>query len=178
MDFEIVLEGCKKGEQKSQGQLYQLCYKNVYTTCKKYINCGEQSKDLTQDILLKVINKINKFNGNNKIQLDSWVKSIARNSTIDYIRSKKNNIEYCDSIPNNETYEMFDDLFGNVDKKNMDDILLVINKLSKKYKKVFELYHLSNYTHDEISEELNISVGTSKSNLFKAKQNLVKYLNK
>jgi RNA polymerase sigma-70 factor (ECF subfamily) len=73
---------------------------------------------------------------------------------------------------------MFDDLFGNVDKKNMDDILLVINKLSKKYKKVFELYHLSNYTHDEISEELNISVGTSKSNLFKAKQNLVKYLNK
>jgi RNA polymerase sigma-70 factor (ECF subfamily) len=118
------------------------------------------------------------FNGNNKIQLDSWVKSIAKNSTIDYIRSKKNNIEYCDSIPNNETYEMFDDLFGNVDKKNMDDILLVINKLSKKYKKVFELYHLSNYTHDEISEELNISVGTSKSNLFKAKQNLVKYLNK
>jgi RNA polymerase sigma-70 factor (ECF subfamily) len=178
MDFEIVLEGCKNGEKKAQGLLYQICYNSVYSTCKKYLTCGEESKDLTQDILLKIINKINKFNGNNKPQLDSWVKSTARNSTIDYIRGKKNNIEYFDSIANNETYEMFDDLFGNVDKKNMDDILLVINKLSKKYKKVFELYHLCNYTHDEISEELNISVGTSKSNLFKAKQNLVKYLNK
>lgn len=178
MDFENVLEGCKIGEKKAQGKLYQLCYNNVYFTCKKYIKCQCQSEDLTQDILLKIINKINKFSGSNKIQLDSWVKSIARNSTIDFIRTNKPTVEYGEEHQSGETYDMFDDLFGNSDKKTIEDILIAINKLSPKYKIVFELYYLSNYSHDEISDELNITVGTSKSNLFKAKQNLVKYLNK
>lgn len=178
MDFEIVLEGCKVGEKKAQGLLYKLCYNNVFFTCKKYVKCQQQSEDLTQDILLKIINKINKFSGVNKPQLDYWVKSVARNSTIDFIRNNKVTIEYGESHHNDETYDMFDDLFGNTDKKTIEDILLAISKLSPKYKIVFELYYLSNYTHEEISNELNISIGTSKSNLFKAKQNLVKYLNK
>jgi RNA polymerase sigma-70 factor (ECF subfamily) len=57
-----------------------------------------------------------------------------------------------------------------------NDIKSAISKLSPKYKKVFELYHIQNYSHDEIADELGINVGTSKSNLFKAKLKLSEML--
>jgi RNA polymerase sigma-70 factor (ECF subfamily) len=83
-------------------------------------------------------------------------------------------------------YENLPDLFEthnfdetNDEQNNLDnDIKNAINKLSPKYKKVFELYYLDNYTHEEISNKLNLNVGTSKSNLFKARKKMSEILKK
>ncbi len=58
------------------------------------------------------------------------------------------------------------------------DIIQLSNKLSPKYKEIFDLYYLEGYKHHEIADILDISIGTSKSNLSKAKANIKKYLQK
>ena len=62
------------------------------------------------------------------------------------------------------------------DELSMDDVMIGLEKLSPTYKKIFKMFYLDGLSHEEISKKLGISVGTSKSNLFKAKANIKKYL--
>ena len=176
MGFDELMNDCKSGEQKAQNEFYRLYFPIVYITCKKYLKCHFNSEDLAQDVLLKVINNLDKFTGDKKEQLGSWVRTISKNASIDFIRRRKEPIEY----RGDELFKDCDDeMVSSIADEyyNMDGIYLAIDELSDAYKKVFEMYCLYGYTHNDISEELNISVGASKSNLFKARKKIIKYIN-
>lgn len=98
--------------------------------------------------------------------------SIIRNQIIDHFRKvKKSKVELVDSFDfiriDNVEYDYEIEVKANLVKS-------ISNSLSSKYKEVFDMYVINGYTHNEISNELNIKCGTSKSNFFKAKNKIKK----
>ena len=174
-----MLTGCINGNSFHQGKFYIKFNKLVFNTCLKYVKNTQEAEDITQNIFIKLFDNIHKFSGEDEKQLYSWVKMVSRNMTIDTIR--KNKIKSVgisdDNIKDFSDDIYFDDIIDG-ELELQKDIKDAINKLSPKYKKVFELYYLDNYTHEEISKELNLNVGTSKSNLFKAKKKMALMLKK
>lgn len=174
-----VLSACVNGDKIEQGKFYTKFNKLVFNTCLTYVKNTQEAEDLTQNVFIKLFDNLHKFGGKDEKQLYSWVKMVSRNMTIDTIR--KNKIKSVDMSDDNikdlsdEIY--FDDIIDG-ELELQKDIKDAINKLSPKYKNVFELYYLDNYTHEEISKELNLNVGTSKSNLFKAKKKMALMLKK
>jgi RNA polymerase sigma factor (sigma-70 family) len=175
-DFNDLLVGCKNKEPKAQSELYRRYYKIVYNTCRKYRKSLAEVEDITQDVFIKLIHNINKFNGDSPAKFTSWLKMITRNHTIDTIRRNLDLLNIEDIELNSDFDYINFNIFENSSVNIESDVNNSISNLSPMYKKVITLYYLKNYTHQQIADELNINIGTSKSNLFKAKEKLSKML--
>jgi RNA polymerase sigma factor (sigma-70 family) len=178
VDNEVknLIHGCINGNHKSQTLLYKKYYNTIFGVCLKIIKNRPLAEDLSQDIFIKLVKKLDKFNGDNFAQLSSWVARLTKNHTIDFIRSRKitENIE---NVSLNLFTEIIDlSAMDNSEEIMANDIKNAISVLPLQYKRVFELFYISNYSHQEIADELNLNVGTSKSNLFKAKKKLASAL--
>lgn len=166
-----IVDGCSRGDRDYQQMLYKQMYSKMLTICYRYSKRPEEAKDLLQDGFIKVFEKINKFNF--KGSLEGWIRRIMVNNAIDYYRKNKN--KYAISETHVEEDMLVDE---NEDDENLfkelnaKEILACVQELSPSYKVVFSMFVLDGFSHKEIAEELNISEGTSKSNLAKAKRNL------
>lgn len=175
-EVKVLIDGCINGNHKCQTLLYKKHYNTIFSICLKMIKSEAIAQDLSQDIFMKLIRKLDRFNGDNFTQLSIWVSRLSRNHVIDFIRSRKKS-ENIDNVSLNLFTEIIDlSLIDNEDELISNDIKNAISKLPNKYRMVFELFYISNYTHQEIADELNLNVGTSKSNLFKAKKRLASAL--
>lgn len=175
-EFNGLIDGCINGDHKYQTILYKKYYNIILSICFRKLKNRLESEDLAQDIFLKVINKLDKFNGSSFQQLSVWISRLSNNHTIDFIRARKKT-EDIDNIPKNLFSEVMDvTAIDNSEEIMSKDVKTAISNLPKQYKAVFELYYISNYSHQEIADQLNLNVGTSKSNLFKAKRKLASAL--
>jgi len=153
-------------------KLYRELWDEVlYTVGLKYTEDLQMAEDLCQNGWIKVFEKIEMWDETGSIQ--GWVKKVIRNSILDELRKKNKKIidkeinwELID-IPMDSPYVEFE--------FSAEDVMRVVNNLSEQYKNTFTLY-LDGLSHKQISERLGISIGTSKSNLHKAKKNIRKYL--
>ncbi len=174
IDFNKTIKGCKEGDRKHQKEIYKQFYPTVYKTCMRYGSSIEEGEDLMQDTFIKVFLTISKFEGTEPHQLGGWIKTLAKNHCIDYKRKK------IDKPIQSELFgveDVVDEVDDYVDLKySFNDVIIAVQKLSPRYNLVFNLFVMDGYSHDEISDILNISIGASKSNLYKAKANLRKYL--
>ena len=120
-----------------------------------------------------IFKDISKFR--NKGSFEGWLKRVTVNVALQKFRNQS--ILQFDSIENFQIPE--EDVFVNIDEKNinLDYLLSLIKELPPKYQIVFNLYVLDGYSHQEISELLKISIGTSKSNLYRARKILQKKIN-
>ena len=120
-----------------------------------------------------IFKDISKFK--NKGSFEGWLKRVTVNVALQKFRNQS--ILQFDSIENFQIPE--EDVFVNIDEKNinLDYLLSLIKELPPKYQIVFNLYVLDGYSHQEISELLKISIGTSKSNLYRARKILQKKIN-
>ncbi len=141
----------------------------------RYADNREEAKDILHDGFIKVFANLKEFEF--KGSLEGWVKRIVTNTAIDTIRKKKNFFVELDENRNYDT--MIEDYQSNADfeqftKIKVDTIMQLIQKLSPMYRTVFNLFVFEEMTHKEIAEQLNINIGTSKSNFAKARKNLIK----
>ena len=151
-------------------------YGRMLGVCIRYSPSREEAEDWTQDGFIKLFDKIDLYNGNGVFE--AWMRRIFVNLCLDKIRKSKNSLltyslDYNDEVTRVRPEE------ENSDSKLLEligreKLLEEIQNLSPMYRTVFNLYVLEGYTHQEISSELGISEGTSKSNLSKAKGNLRK----
>jgi RNA polymerase sigma factor (sigma-70 family) len=157
----------------------EMCVKNkpVYLrVARKYLESLEDAEDCVQEAFIKIIKHKDTYNSSGSI--DGWVKRIVRNTAIDtYRKNKSKKVLYNSEIT--DSYEASDEPEYHID----DDIPIelvydALDSLSRSYKKVAKMYLIDKYKHSEISDLLGISIGTSKSNLNKAKKNIVKHINK
>ena len=169
-----LVEECSRGNSVYQQKLYKQFYSKMMVICYRYASRPEDAKDLFQDGFIKVFAKIEKFNFNGS--LEGWIRRIMVNNAIDHYRKNKNKYAMSETlveagqIPAEEIEEGF---FGEL---NANELLEFVQLLTPVYQTVFNLYVLDDYSHAEIAEELEISEGTSKSNLSKAKRNLKKMI--
>jgi len=173
--LKSIIEGCLQKDNKSQYELYKLFYSNMTIVCLRYAKDREEANDFVQEGFIKLFNNLARYEF--KGSFEGWMRRIFVNNAIDNIRRKKKNHLL---IGEDEKLDAFAeknmdgfDVEGELDPKL---VMEAIQKLTPAYKAVFSLYVIEDYSHKEIAEMLGISVGTSKSNLAKAKQNLRKIL--
>lgn len=170
IEVRKIVEGCAKGESEYQQALYKQLYSKMMAVCYRYANRPEDAKDLFQEGFIKVFQKIDKFNFNGS--LEGWVRRIMVNNAIDYYRKNKNKYAFSESLVEAEKVVEDENIEGIFDNISAKQLLEFVQNLSPTYRTVFSLYVLDDFSHAEIAEELDISEGTSKSNLSKAKRNL------
>ena len=122
----------------------------------------------------RVFNNIENFEFRGDNSLNKWIKTIVINESIRFVNTR-NKIPYEDELTNNEMNIPADvDLTG----IDIEQIYSIIETMPDGYRMVFNLFAIEGYSHKEISEMLNISENTSKSQLRKARMNIIEKLNK
>jgi RNA polymerase sigma-70 factor (ECF subfamily) len=161
MSLEELIEKCKKNNRKAQGELYNLYSKKMFTLCLKYSKNYAESEDNLQDSFMTIFKKIKQYNG--KGSFEGWMKRIVINTALQ--RYRKTSV--LDVIKDDDFLE---DVVE-IEQENipLDFLLSIIQELPDRYRLVFNLYVLDGFSHKEIASTLNVSIGTSKSNLSRAR---------
>jgi RNA polymerase sigma-70 factor (ECF subfamily) len=161
MSLEELIEKCKKNNRKAQGELYNLYSKKMFTLCLKYSKNYAESEDNLQDSFMTILKKIKQYNG--KGSFEGWMKRIVINTALQ--RYRKTSV--LDVIKDDDFLE---DVVE-IEQENipLDFLLSIIQELPDRYRLVFNLYVLDGFSHKEIASTLNVSIGTSKSNLSRAR---------
>lgn len=173
-----IVEGCLKGERRSQEMLFKQFYGKMLAVCLRYINDRDSAQEVLQEGFIKVFDKLEVFDF--KGSLEGWIRRIIANTAIDALRKNKRNPFLSD-----QDNDFKQEAINEIEEKESFQLLEIkaevameaISKLSPAYRAVFNLYVLEDYSHKEIGEILGINEGTSKSNLAKAKMNLQRILN-
>ncbi len=170
-----IVEACLKGDKTSQKLLYKTYYGKMLVVCMRYTKNKDEAMDVLQDGFVKVFQKLKNFQY--KGSLEGWIRRIMVNTALDNLRKHKDIFAKSDEELELDSY--IDDTFDEQELEKITQlkaeiIIELIQQLSPAYQAVFNLYIIENMTHAEIAETLKISVGTSKSNLAKAKIKLRK----
>ena len=141
----------------------------LYGICLRYANDKDDAKDILQEGFIKIFEKLKQYK--NKGSLEGWMRKIIVNTALERIR-KENRFMLVEDHAFME-YDQFryEHILEELGEK---DLLAMIRELTPQYRMVFNLYAVEGYSHKEISQMLNISEGTSKSNLSRARH-LLKY---
>lgn len=170
-EFIELASACANGERKAQEKLYRLFYGRMLPVCMRYAKNTDAAKDLLQDAFIKVFSKIKSYDGNGS--LEGWIRRIVVNNAIDDFRKKKKDFILLESI---EQVKDIDESFEDNEEEEFEfkpsQIIEAMQELTPAYRTIFSLYVFEELSHKEIAEKVGISVGTSKSNLSKAKRNL------
>jgi len=163
-----LIDGCLRGDREAQKMLYQHYYGYAMSVCMRYSKSKEESREILNDGFMKVFTRLGLRD--QKSSFKSWLRKIMINSAIDHYRkhNKHYNLEEGgESIAWMPSHES--DAIGHL---SHEELIGMIRQLAPAYRAVFNLFVIDGYTHEEIASRLDISVGTSKSNLFKAREHL------
>lgn len=161
-----IINGCIRKERSSQFLLYKEFYSYGMAICRRYALSDADAADILNDGFLKVFTHIERYDPAKPFK--AWMARIMTNTAIDHYRM---NLKF--SMHDDVTsHEDIGDMAAVYDQLAYKDLLVMVQGLSPAYRTVFNLFAIDGYSHEEIAELLDISVGTSKSNLFKARQKL------
>lgn len=176
LNQELIIQGCIDGDRRSQQALYEHFYGKMMVVCLRYAKDQDEALDMFQEAFIKVFNNLHKFG--DKGSFEGWVRRIMVNTSIDHIRKNKKNNNMLELDDTHGSIQVEEEEGNEIlESVNFQDLLALVQELTPAYRSVFNLYVVDGYTHKEIADLLEISVGTSKSNLSKAKVNLRKLLN-
>ncbi|WP_027126195.1 RNA polymerase sigma factor [Gelidibacter mesophilus] len=161
MSLEQLIISCKKNDAKAQSQIYKLFSSKLFSLCLKYSKNYAEAQDNLQDAFVTIFKKMDQFS--HKGSLEGWMKRITINTALQRYRS----VGVFDLV--NEA--QIEDVEVEIDEEtiSLDFLLGIIQELPDRYRLVFNLYVLDGYSHQEVAEMLDISTGTSKSNLSRAR---------
>jgi RNA polymerase sigma factor (sigma-70 family) len=159
--IEQLIHECSNNNTKAQEQVYRLLAPKLFSVCFKYSRNYEEAQDNLQESFLIIFDKINQYK--NSGSFEGWAKRIVINYVLQQYR-KQNVFEIIsENIPDEEEIEIDDDAIS------IAYLTKIIQELPDRYRLVFNLYVLDGYSHKEIADMLEINIGTSKSNLARAK---------
>lgn len=159
MGLDQLIKRCKKKNAQAQEQLYRLYSSKLFSICLKYSNDSSSAEDTLQDAFITIFDKIGQYK--NQGSFEGWIKRVTINTALQKYRKQK----VFDII--NE--EQIEEVEVDEEEISLDYLLEIIQQLPDRYQLVFNLYVLDGYSHKEVAEMLEISVGTSKSNLARAR---------
>jgi RNA polymerase sigma-70 factor (ECF subfamily) len=175
---ELMIKRAQQGDSKAMEELLFACEKRVYNISYRFMGNEADAYDIAQESLIKIYKNITSFKGESS--LSSWVYRLTVNTCMDALRKRKN-------APVSLEYTMdkgmpFEDTFSATPEENAlsieksEDIQKAINILSESYKTVIIMRDVDGYTYEEISQMLDISVGTVKSRINRGRQKLKELL--
>jgi len=162
-DLNEIVKGCVAGKREFQAQLYKLFSPKMYPVCLYYTKDQTEAEDVLHDGFIRVFKYIGQFQGIGSFE--GWLRRIMINTALERFRTQNH------LFPVEDVFEYVDDRGYEdiISSISFDELLDIIRELTPQYRMVFNLYAFEDMTHKEISEKLGISVGTSKSNLSRAR---------
>ncbi len=176
-DFELA-QAAASGRTEAFEELYQRHYRRVYSLCLRMVANPTEAEDLTQEVFVQLFRKIGSFRGESAFT--TWLHRMTVNQVLMHFRKRGVKLE--------QTTDEGDELLNVVQAGTerpqampvVDRIALdrAVAQLSPGYRSVFVLHDVEGYEHEEVAKMLGISVGTSKSQLHKARMRLRDLLNR
>lgn len=161
MDLNQLINDCKNNDRKAQEQLYRLYSPKLFTICLKYSRNYTEAQDNLQDGFIIIFNKIEQYSF--KGSFDGWLKRVMINNVLQQYRTQTFLSLVNEDVTEDAEIEIDDDTIS------LDYLLKIVQELPDRYRLVFNLYVNDDYSHAEIAELISINVGTSKSNLSRAR---------
>ena len=170
--INAIIEGCIKGDRKSQQVLYKMFYGKMLGVCMRYSKDKDDALDILQEGFLKVFTNLRSYTSSGSFE--GWMRKIMINTSLDSIKKNKFLIQGMDAKYVEASVAETTDEDQNEEYLNLSssEIMKAIQQLSPAYRTVYSMYVVDGFSHREIAEQLGISEGSSKSNLSKAKINL------
>ncbi|MEZ4776090.1 MAG: RNA polymerase sigma factor [Bacteroidia bacterium] len=163
---EDLIEACKDGDRKAQFKLYKLYTKAMYNICTRILGDRDLAEDALQEAFVSAFSNIHTFEG--RSSFGAWLKRIVVNKCLSILNKRKLFSEPLEeNIVDEDTEE---DRSGGLVDLDSQQIYQAIKNLPEGCRVIFTLYQLEGYDHQEISEILNVSVSTSKSQFHRAKK--------
>jgi RNA polymerase sigma-70 factor (ECF subfamily) len=162
-----IIKGCRKHHRGSQKELYEMFYAYGMSITLRYADSRNQAAAVLNDAFMKVFENIKSYDSNRDFK--PWFRRIVINTAINQYHKDRKRLQMTEPLSGE------DDLFSEehiISGISYDELIGMVQELSPAYRTVFNLYVIEGFKHKEIAGMLDISVGTSKSNLSKAKRNL------
>lgn len=162
-----ILDACRKGDRFAQRRLYEHFKGKMFVVCLRYANNRQDAEDILQEGFVKVFRDLHQYKGAGS--LEGWIRKVMLNTALQYIRQQKSLMNTVDF--DQQAFQIReDDHPEDDDKQEMARLLLrLMHEMPPGFRTVLNLYILEGFSHQEIADELQISVGTSKSQLNRAK---------
>lgn len=162
----LLISGCLKNNRKCQKELYRLHFGHALSICIRYAENRDEALEIVNDGFMKVFKKLGQYY--TEMPFKPWLGRIMINTAIDYHRKnlKRKNMEDIDAGKEVQDGENI------LSKIGYQELIKLVQKLSTAYRTVFNLFVIDGYSHEEIAGKLSITEGTSRSNLFKAREQL------
>jgi RNA polymerase sigma factor (sigma-70 family) len=158
-----LVEGCIAGKPALQRSLYDLYAGRMLAVCKRYASDIMEAEDTLHTAFVKVFTRMDSFRGGS---LEGWIRTICIREAINaYNARKRSPITFSEDLPNSEEIPA-----QALAELNMQDLARLIAALPDGARIVFTLYAIDGYDHAHIADTLGISVGTSKSQLSRARK--------
>jgi RNA polymerase sigma-70 factor (ECF subfamily) len=168
LDNEKLKRKFIRGNKKAFDTIYNGFSNAMYSICLRYTKNTDEAADILQDAFIKIYENRKKFKP--EFELASWIKRIVINTAIDHYNKNKKLI----LIEDDSYFEIESE--DDINTESIEDIktnlIKVLQNLPEGYRTIFNLYVIDNLTHQEISQFLNISINTSKSQLSRARKML------
>ena len=176
-DYKLVIRATQKKDQQAFAELMDKYKDSIYYMLLKMVNNNDDAEDLTLEAFGKAFNRLHQYTPN--FAFSTWLFKIATNNCIDFLRKKKKNVMSVDNrIANNDG----DDFMFEIKSEGMSPEQLAMNgqkiqlmrqyvkKLKPRYEILVEMRYFKEMSYDEISNELNLPLGTVKAQLFRARE--------
>jgi len=169
-DLQNLINACRNKDSHAQEKLYREFYGFAMGIVRRYARSREEAIEIVNDGFFKALTNLDKYSI--ELSFPGWLRRIMINTAIDHFRRNEkhyNSIDISYSKDSSNTPDALSQIAA-------EEILHAISQLPSSYRMVFSLHVIEGYSHEEISQLLGISVGTSKSNLSVARTKLMKLL--
>ena len=169
IDIQLI-QACKKQQRDAQRQVYELLARKLYYTCSRYLKKEEEIEEAMADAFYIIFTKIDKLK--EELAFEGWAKKIAVNQCLMQLKKNVNFNLYLEDV-SLRNQPLTDEMC----ELEEEDLLNLLNYLPDGCKTVFSLFVIEGFSHKDIAEKLQISEGTSKSQLNVAKTKLKDLVN-
>lgn len=166
-----LIKRCQKKDPIAQELLYAKYANQLFRTAFRYLKNKEEAEDILIVALNIIFDKITNFKAKEDYSFEAWMKRIVINQSLMALR-KTNNFALTASLDDT----LAEDTIPISELSDAEEIYTTISQLPTGYRTIFNLHAIEGYNHDEIGDMLGINAGTSRSQLYKAKQMLKKQL--
>jgi RNA polymerase sigma-70 factor (ECF subfamily) len=168
---DTLIEECRRGSRKAQFRLYERYSKAMFNAAYRMVNNREEAEDMLQESFADCFRNIGSYRSESTF--GAWLKTIVINKCINRLRKREADLVYVDDY---RPVERPQEEEAEVVWPDTSVIAKAAEKLPDGYRVVFSLYLLEGYDHTEISQIMNISESTSKTQYLRAKDKLKKIL--
>ncbi len=168
---ETLISNCKKMNRDAQRQVYEQMAPKLYRVCKRYLKKEEEIEEAMADAFYTIFTKLEQLK--EVLAFEAWARKITVNHCLATIKKNTNFNMYLDDVK--LLSQPFTEEINTLEE---EDLLNLLNHIPDGCKTVFNLFVIEGFAHKEIAAMLNISEGTSKSQLNAAKTKLKELVNK